>query len=106
MSIPEVTIEPWTYRVNPFPADSEPGRFWSTWIRSMGDGRWKVLDSHQSMPETFLTTYGDWTTDRDGFICFTDFEEAKRMAVEAISGITVNGITYADAVERFRRGKS
>ncbi len=90
MSIPEVIIEPWTYRVSPFPADSEPGRFWSTWIKATGDGRWYAMDGYNSMPESFLTVHGEWTMDREASICFVDFEEAKRIATEAIHDITVN----------------
>jgi hypothetical protein len=102
-AIPVTTCEPWVYRVSPFPADSDAGRFWSAWVRATGDGRWKVLDAYQSMPETFLTTDGLWTMDRHEFICFEDFDEAVRMATEAVQGITVNGLTINDAAERFAR---
>jgi hypothetical protein len=102
-AIPETTCEPWVYRVSPFPAGSDQGRYWSTWIRATGDGRWKVLEHFQAMPEVYLTAEGDWTTDRHGFACFEDFDEAVRAATEAVQGITVNGLTINDAAERFAR---
>jgi|SRR5690242_5646117 len=99
----EITVEPWTYRVSPFPAGTDQGRFWCAWIVAIGDGRWHVLEHYNSTPQSFLTVNGEWTMDREASICFRDFDVAKRMAAEAIPEITVNGRTYDEAVAMYER---
>jgi hypothetical protein len=100
--IPEVTVEPYVYRVSPFPPNTEAGRHWAAWLRSDGRGRWVVLSSLYMQPEEYLAADGKWTYSRKDKIRH-DFDTAKALAVAVIPGIRVNGYTIEDAAERWNK---
>lgn len=77
MTTPEITCEPWVYRVSPFSPAVEAARFWTVYIRPANDGWHRVVPSLNMMPEEFLTSAGEWTTNRSGDIDH-DFKAAPR----------------------------
>lgn len=101
-AVPPVQVEPYTYRVSPFPAGTDEGRLWATWIKSDGHGRWLVLHSYQATPEEYLTSAGEWTYDRDADTRHS-FEDAEGLARDAVLARVVNRFTVQDAAERMGR---
>jgi hypothetical protein len=97
--IPPIDVTAHTYRVSPFPTDSEAGKLWAAWIKSDNHGRWLVSSAYSSVPEEYLTRDGWWTFQKGDDTLYS-FEDAEKLAREAVTKIVVNGIDIHGAVKR------
>lgn len=97
-----VAVEPYTFRVSPFPAGTDEGRLWATWIKYAGDNQWFVLSAYQQEPPEFLDRDGRWvyrSGAKDQQIKHS-FEDAERLARAAVLDIRIGGLTVEDAANR------
>lgn len=75
---------------------------WCIKVRWMGEGHWSVLGGGSSYHRLSRTGRWLWCPSRMNLRwCWFDFETACRLAEEHIEGYVVNGMTWAQAQQRW-----
>lgn len=99
----EVHVQPTEYTVNLLPEDGIDGHLFGITVQYRGGGRWAVVHLSSCLGADGSWDFGVKEYDRgDDWLNAHRFDEqtALRLAKEAAPGVTVNGITAAEALRR------
>ncbi|MET9222376.1 hypothetical protein ABZX65_26930 [Streptomyces sp. NPDC003300] len=100
---PDITVRPTRFEVSLLPEDDINYPVFVVAVEARGRGRWAVIRHRKCLGANGEWSYESIPSEREDEWLDAhrfDLETAKRLAIEAAPGISVNGMTAAQAVAR------